>query len=52
MINWERFDEHVQMLLHLLVDLHDCSLVTAAIAIVGGTENSNYIVLLAPVISL
>jgi len=36
----------------MLVDLHDCSLIAASVAVIGRTEYSHHIPILTPVVSL
>lgn len=39
----------VQGVLHVLVDLHDCGLVTATVAVVGRREDGDYVPVMRPV---
>lgn len=40
------------VILHLLVDLHDGSLVSTAVAVVWGTEDGDHLLVMAPVVSV
>merc|ERR1719453_292399 len=41
-----------ESVLQVLVDLHDGGLVAAAVAVIGGTENGDRVLFMAPVVSL
>ena len=43
---------NLQIIFHELVDLHDGSLVSASVAVVGGREDSHYVALVGPVVSV
>jgi predicted transcriptional regulator len=46
------FVELEELVVHLLIELHDSSLVSATVAVVGSTEDGNDILIVAPVVSL
>jgi hypothetical protein len=46
------FVELEELVVHLLIELHDSSLVSATVAVVGSTVDGNDILIVAPVVSL
>lgn len=43
---------HLQSVLQMLINLHDCGLVTASIAVIRRAENGHHIPILAPIVTL
>ena len=43
---------HSQCILQMLIDLHDCRLVTASVAVIGSTEYCDDVPILTPVVAL
>ena len=41
--------EHQEVIVHILVNLHDACLVCASVAVVGGREDGDHVLLVAPV---
>jgi hypothetical protein len=46
------YAEGLQAKLHVLIDFHNCSLVAAAVAVVGCAENGNNVFVVRPVESI
>ena len=44
--------EYEEIVVHLLINLHDTSFVTAPIAVVGCREDCDYFLLVTPIVSL
>ena len=43
---------NLQIIFHEFVDLHDCSLVSASVAVVRGREDSDHVAFVGPVVSV
>ena len=46
------YNDHLQIILHKFVDLHNCRLITASVAVIGGWEDSHDVSLVRPVVAI
>ena len=52
MINREGSNDHLQIILHKFVDLHNCSLITTSVAVIGSREDGHDVSLMCPVVAV